>query len=608
MKIGIETLKDYFSISMDSYEASRNEALEIMDLYHNRHYTNRQLSILRARQQPAETFNIVKMYTRMLVGYLSTTVSTIIVKGANIDDSLKAAIGQDTVDYALKNNNFKRMKTKLEKDLILTGLHCFRVTGEDNGKKDQFGTKEKRIDIKHISWDEISLDPMHKEDDYSDAKYIHRWKWVSEEDLLAKYGKEKISQLAENQNVEGINGFDLATKYSGSFAGRYKMYNNYLIIETQIKDLDGKIMSYIWSNNTILETIDLSHLKRFEYRPILLEYSNSAEFYGIMRELKETQKAINQALIQIQLLINTNKVYVQEGAVKDFEEFRRQFEKVNSFLKVNDLNGIKIDNVSSDIVAQYQIIDSALDRCQRITGMNDSFLGMAGSSASGRQVKLQQNSAVVALRYLTETIEFSYSELGESILQTGKAYFKANQYLRLTDDRTGDRWTEINKPVTMPNMQTGEEEPLFYDDYEYDEDSGEISMSPVIDPDTQLDDLEYDLDISTAVYNDTDDIERLTLEAILSGPAGQTLRAVSPGDFLEISGMHVQALKGRNSDQISQIFYRNAKKLTGAPAMDPRQVEGGNTGGTNGQAQGQKLLSAMGATNDSKPEGYNAGS
>ena len=601
----VEKLQDWLKISLDAYESSRLEALEIQDLYHNRHYTAGQLSTLRRRGQPSETFNIVKMYTRMLTGYLSTVINTVIVKGSDINDTTKAAVAQDTVDYTLKDNNFKRIKTRLEKDIILSGKMCFRVRGVTTGKLDEFGTPEAKVEVKKISWDEIALDPMHKEDDYSDGRWIHRWKWVPEEEMIKLYGEEKVKKLYEDQNTENIAGYDITAKFNGSFVGRYHYYHNYLVIETQYKDKDGNIKSKVWSHDTILEETDLSHLERFEYRPILLEDSNTSEFYGVMRELKETQKSINQALIQIQLLINTNKVYVQDGAVDDFEEFRRQFERVNSFLKVNDLNGIKIDNVSADIVNQYQIIDSALDRCQRITGMNDSFLGFAGSSASGRQVKLQQNSAVVALRYLTETLEFAYTEMAESILQTAKVYFKAHQFLRLTDEKTGDRWQELNKPLTMPNAQ-GQEEPLFYDEYTYDEETDTVRLEPVIDPDTSLEDLEYDLDISTAVYNDTDDIERLTLEAILAGPAGQSLNAVSPGDYLQISGMHIQSLKGRNSDEISQIFYKNAQKLTGAQPMDPRLV-GSNAGGGNGQsAQGPAMLSAMGATNDSKPEGYNA--
>jgi len=604
----IETLQDYFSISMEAYQPSRNEALEIMEFYHNRHYTNTQLATLRLRQQPAETFNIIKMYKRMMTGYLSTVINNIVVRATDIDGILLASIGQDTIDHTLKVNNFKRLKTKLESDIILTGMCCRRIGIKDTGKLDDLGMPIKQITLDHVPWEEISLDPMHRKDDYSDGKYIHRWKWVGEQDLVDLYGKEKVSQLADNQNTENIAGYSLTDKFKGNFTGRYKVYNNYLVIETQVKDKEGKITSYIWSNNTILETIDLSHLDRFEYQPTLLEYHTNSEYSGVMRELIETQKSINQALIQIQLLVNTNKVFVQDGAVEDFEEFKVSFAKVNAILEVNYLDGIKIENMSSEIVEQYRLIDAALERGQKLTGMNDSFLGSAGSSASGRQVKLQQNSAVVALRYLTETIEFLFEQTGEQILEAAKVYYYAHQFLLLTDDKTGEKWTELNKPITMPNAM-GQEEIVYYDDYEYDDNTGKVYMKPVIDPDTALSKLEYELSITTAVYNDTDDIERLTLEAILAGPAGQSLLNANPGDYFQIAGMHIQSLKGRNSDDIAKLFYKNAKALNTVPTTDPRLMnQQSGLNGTNGQSgQGPALLSAMGATNDAKPEGYNRG-
>lgn len=69
MKIDIEILKDTFKISYDTFKDSRDEALKVLDLYHNRQYTDTQLLTLANRGQPAETFNVIKMFARMLLGY-----------------------------------------------------------------------------------------------------------------------------------------------------------------------------------------------------------------------------------------------------------------------------------------------------------------------------------------------------------------------------------------------------------------------------------------------------------------------------------------------------------------------------------------------------------
>ena len=46
---------------------------------------------------------------------------------------------------------------------------------------------------------------------------------------------------------------------------------------------------------------------KFAYRTITLNSCKEPEFYGIHHDTYESQNAINQAILQIQLLANTNK-------------------------------------------------------------------------------------------------------------------------------------------------------------------------------------------------------------------------------------------------------------------------------------------------------------
>jgi len=101
MKTDIETLRDSFKISYEALEDSRKEAMMVMDLYHNRQYTDAQLSILETRGQPKETFNIVKMFGRMLLGYYSTIVNEVIITPKKEDQIINASILNDLVSYTL---------------------------------------------------------------------------------------------------------------------------------------------------------------------------------------------------------------------------------------------------------------------------------------------------------------------------------------------------------------------------------------------------------------------------------------------------------------------------------------------------------------------------
>jgi hypothetical protein len=176
MKIDIETLKDSFQLGHDSYFESRQEAMKVMDMYHNRHYTPEQLQILAKRGQPPETFNIVKMFGRMLLGYYSTVINTIKVNPAQVDDIQTAAILHDLVNQTFRVNNFFSEGDKIKLDGILTGLMCSYVNVSKTGEQDEFGRPKYKIEINHIPALELVLDPMSRLDDYSDARYIHRFK------------------------------------------------------------------------------------------------------------------------------------------------------------------------------------------------------------------------------------------------------------------------------------------------------------------------------------------------------------------------------------------------------------------------------------------------
>ena len=91
-------LKDTFKIGYDAFEKSRQEAAITWEFYHNRQWTQAQLSKLLDRGQPQETFNIVKLFSRLLVGYYSTTVNKIQAQPVASEDAVTTALINDLLD------------------------------------------------------------------------------------------------------------------------------------------------------------------------------------------------------------------------------------------------------------------------------------------------------------------------------------------------------------------------------------------------------------------------------------------------------------------------------------------------------------------------------
>lgn len=587
MKIDIETLKDSFQLGHDSFEESRKEALKVMDLYHNRHYTDAQLAILNTRGQPAETFNVIKMFGRMLLGYYSTVINTIKVNPAQFDDIQTAAILHDLVNQTFRVNNFVSEGDKIKLDCILTGLMCSYVNVSKTGETDEFGRPKYKIEINHIPAMEIVMDPMSRLDDYSDARYIHRFKWMAKEQVIKQFGKEKTAKLQEYDNHVNINEAEFEYTYNVKFQGRYRQYENYLVVHTIITDDKDKTWSIFWSGDYILSKKEITYKEvKNPYRVQKLNTSNKVEHYGIFREVIETQNAMNQALIKIQTMVNTQKAFVETTAVDNIANFTNQFNRVNAVIPVKSLAGIKIENLTREVLDQYTIIDKALDRIQRVLGINDSFLGMAYASDSGTKVKLQQNASVVALRYVTSKVESFYRLLGWDIMNLIKQYYTAHDVIRIADTYEGQKWLEINQPLMIPtgniNPQTGQPEmrPVYEEvlDPETQEpivsEDGSIVMAPIPTRGTEIAFTKADIEVDTVAYNDEDERNQVMIEQFLNGPVGNILSQINPVGYFKASELSIKNIKSKYSMEIGAILNETAQMLGGNPQMQQQMQQG----------------------------------
>lgn len=159
MKTDIETLKNTFDVGYTQYEDSRKEAEEIWDLFHNRHYTDEQSNILKTRGQPEETFNVIKLFARMLLGYYSTLVNTINVDPVQESDITTASLLDDMTVHVFKDNNFEAEGDKIKLDGLISGILAAHIDVEETGAKDQFGRPIRRVTMSYTPSLELVLDP-----------------------------------------------------------------------------------------------------------------------------------------------------------------------------------------------------------------------------------------------------------------------------------------------------------------------------------------------------------------------------------------------------------------------------------------------------------------
>lgn len=595
MKAEIKDLKDSFEIGYEAFYDSRKEAEEVWNLYHNRHFTPEQLAVLSNRGQPAETFNVIKLFARMLVGYYSTLINTVVISPSNPRDIDTASMLNDVVNSVFVKNRFDIEGDSIKLGGIISGLLCSYVGVKNTGATDAFNRPINECETNHVPDYELVLDPSSTNDDYSDARFLHRFKWMTEDRVRKVFGKDKLDKLVEYWNHLEVSEADFEYRYGESFAGKYRLHNNYLVVHSVIEDEDGKNWSCFWCGDTMLEKTEITFRDvRWPYRVQKLHSSDKTEYYGIFREIIQSQHALNQAVIKIQLMVNSEKAFIEDGAVEDLDEFTSAFNRVTAVIPVVNLNGVKVEKLTRDIQDQYIIIDRALDRIQRVLGINDSFLGMAFASDSGRKVKLQQNASIMSLRYITARIEAFWRSLGEDVAKLVRQYYYANQIITVSDEVVGQRWLEVNQPIME---MTGEfdrngqpiQQPVLLpmvnpDDGEMMTDQdGNIILAPVSEEGTDFSYTDFQISVETNSYNDEDEKAQLMLETVMSGQVGQMLAQVNPAGFFQMSALSLKSARTKYSPNMVAILEQTSQMLQQTPGAqdEASMMAQGQSGGSN---------------------------
>jgi hypothetical protein len=212
--------------------------------------------------------------------------------------------------------------------------------------------------------------------------------------------------------------------------------------------------------------------------------------------------------------------------------------------------GIKVENLSTDILNQYTILDKALQRVKQMLSINDAFLGQSFASDSGEKVKIQRNSSIMALKYITDRIEEFLTTLGLNLIDLMKTYYKAEDILRISDDYEGQRYIKINQPIQMTNGR-----------YVY-EHLGDGKVRPISVRSTDISEIEVDLKVVSKPANIDDIEDQQALIEFINGPTGQIMSQVNLPGYLYLSSLVANSFKSKYSGDISKIIKQTAQMIT----------------------------------------------
>jgi len=212
---------------------------------------------------------------------------------------------------------------------------------------------------------------------------------------------------------------------------------------------------------------------------------------------------------------------------------------------------------------------------------------------------------------MTDRVTYTNKMIGWDIVNLIQQYWTAEDMIKVSDPVNGIRYARMNVPIQMPTGQidpnTGEpitqpimapEEDPETGDYLKDKD-GNIILTPLNDPATDVKYSEIDLTVVSSQTNNAEERNQLLLETFINGPIGQTMLQMDPAGYLQAAAMMVQESGTKHAPALAKLLRDTAMKISNGE-IDPmlamsggdiQAIIGGAMGGSNGGSnavQGKK--------------------
>jgi hypothetical protein len=196
---------------------------------------------------------------------------------------------------------------------------------------------------------------------------------------------------------------------------------------------------------------------------------------GIVHNLIDLQDQINKLQSKFMWTLMSNRLIVEDGACEDLETVREEYQRPDGVVKLNSggLSKIRVDDKYRDLSYMSNHLNFLLATEQRISGVNDSMLGLGGTNErSGimQSTRISQGASMQTV--MLENMFYARECVARVILKLIGRYYTDYRVMQVTEPN-GERVNyEFNKKEQEINPETGEtqerilnkiEDILYYD-------------------------------------------------------------------------------------------------------------------------------------------------
>lgn len=493
----ISKVRDWFKQAVDHGSEWRKLAREEYDFVRGKQWSEDDKAALTEKGRPALTINKIRPHLNILSGYQRVNRYEVNFEPRTSDDFESCELRKGVTKYIMDNCDYNDVESAVFMDGIIGGIGWFHVFYDWD-----YTAMEGEIDIERVSPFDIYTDPEARKPDYSDGKFLCRAKWVDKDELCDIYPEHTDDILSEFRR------YDMDEKEADMVGTEPLWYNRdlkkvrliecwykeremetrYMMADGTISDVPPPIPTVIASPFQVpvdkvrlavimgdikLEEMDSPYQHGFfPFVPFTLYHYGEGDVpCGVVRDVKDPQREINKKRSQILHILNTqgNSGLITETTAmteEQQERYRKYGSKPGAIIEVNDgtLAGGRIREIqpSAPPVGLIQSAQESEADIPKITGINESMLGISSPQQSGRAIELNQRQAVTNIAPFFDNLRKSKRAIVQQLwgYKGHKGlipqYYTEEKVFRIVGKHGQEEFVTVNQQVQMQDPQTGQ--------------------------------------------------------------------------------------------------------------------------------------------------------
>lgn len=438
-------LRRAYNDYLGNKRAEIDEAKDARRYYHGAQWTEKQIKVLRARNQPVHTDNVISRKIDGVVGVLERMRQDPKAYPRTPQHEEGADLATAVIRYVLDQQEWQPKSSEAARDGAIEGIAGIEIEliQGDQGDPD--------IGFEIVEPDTFFYDPRSYRADFSDARYMGVSKWMDVE-----LAKEMFPDKADIIDASVESGTDLTTNPDRENKWYDSANKHIRLVDCWYKHKGKWCWSIFTGADILMEGESFLVDEKGEPQCKYIMYSSGVDHdgdrYGFVRNLKSPQDSINHKKAKVDHIMASRRLIMTNVSVEDVEVARREWAKPDGVVLVNGgpNSEIKADDQSFDFAGWTKLLELSRTEIENF-GPNPAVLGQGVEKQSGRAIQLLQQAGIAELGPYIVGYKGWKVRVYRAIWNAVQRNWTAERWIRVTDDEGLAQFIQVNSLGIDPN-------------------------------------------------------------------------------------------------------------------------------------------------------------